>query len=125
MRYFVHKIQAVYLHAKRYAPKAFRRKSRTLFYGFKHPRSLLVLPWLKAALDNRFKFIFVVRDGREVATGNNKRFYHDICPLYYHQQNRRCWASPAHRLKFWAAINMEAIEWMKKHGGSKQFLIGE
>ena len=118
-------IQLVYRDAKLRAPKAFRTNHRIVHYGFKHPRSVLVLPWLSVALENAFKFVFVVRDGREVATGDNRRFYHDICRLYHRGEKTQCSSSLSHRLSFWAKINMEVIDWMKHNGGDEQYLIGK
>lgn len=93
-----------------------------VLYGFKHPRSVLLLPYMKAVLGDGFKYIHVIRDGREVATGNNKRFYRDICSLF-HEERKWCTQTKKNRLRFWASFNIEMIEWFRKHGGRQQFLV--
>ena len=48
-------------------------------WGWKSPRSIYYLPYYKAVLGDAFRFIHVVRDGRDVALGDNQMQHHSLC----------------------------------------------
>lgn len=77
-------------------------------FGFKHPRTALVLPFFKAALGKQFKFFHVIRDGRDVANGRNLKMFRGLCQTY---TGVKCPNSlPAH-LEFWARMNLDIAKW--------------
>lgn len=52
-------------------------------WGFKHPRTLTLLPYFKGALKDNFRIVHVVRDGRDVALGDNRMMMDSLCRRYF------------------------------------------
>ena len=52
-------------------------------WGFKHPRALTLLPYYKGALDKKMKVIHVIRDGRDIALGDNRMMMRSLCKRYF------------------------------------------
>ena len=75
-------------------------------FGFKHPRTALLLPYFFATLGDKFAFIHVIRDGREVASGDNNYLFMDHCHLYY---GGKCSENKA--AEMWADLNQEIFEY--------------
>lgn len=48
-------------------------------WGWKSPRSLYYLPLFHHMLGGNFKIIHVVRDGRDVALGDNQAQFNGLC----------------------------------------------
>lgn len=84
-------------------------------FGFKHPRTSLLLPFLFDALGDRFTFIHIVRDGRAVARGNNVHMFKDICRAYYTDQSDPTMTTCAsHRnIEMWAAMNQDIFDFAR------------
>lgn len=86
-------------------------------YGFKHPRTALVLPFFNATIPKgKWKYIFVIRDARDVATGDNQKLLRTSCHKIYPGFN-------CHALEFWARINTEIFVYLKNVLGSNFFLF--
>ena len=84
-----------------------KNKSGILYpFGFKHPRTALLQPYFLATLGSRFAFIQVIRDGREVASGDNNFLFTDHCRAYY---GVRC--DDAKAIDMWADLNQEIFEY--------------
>uniref|UniRef100_A0A7S3PG62 Sulfotransferase domain-containing protein n=1 Tax=Aplanochytrium stocchinoi TaxID=215587 RepID=A0A7S3PG62_9STRA len=100
-------------------------------WGFKHPRSLVMLPFINEVLKNkRFRYIHVLRDGRDVSKGDNQAFYKSLCPSLYEIDDvqSNCVEAPGSlrvmsRMKFWSKMNMDVVKWAKKHLDSDTYLI--
>ena len=74
-------------------------------WGFKNPRRLLVLPFLEAALPG-FRFIHMIRDGRDIALSENQSQMSKHFDALLGADQRR---SPALvSARFWAEANHEA-----------------
>ena len=71
-------------------------------WGFKHPRTSLLLPLWTVTLGSKFLFVHVLRDGKDIAMGDNQDMYNKFCPAYY---QRKCAAdSLAQKVEFWADL---------------------
>ncbi|CAK9041418.1 Uncharacterized protein SCF082_LOCUS23939 [Durusdinium trenchii] len=92
----------------------------SLLFGFKHPRTALLLPFYKPVLGDKFKFIHVLRDGRDVANGSNRQMFQGLCSDYF---GRKCKNTLTQRLEFWAAMNLEVHNWGREHLGAGQYLM--
>mmetsp|Transcript_3698 Transcript_3698/g.4254 ORF Transcript_3698/g.4254 Transcript_3698/m.4254 type:complete len:419 (+) Transcript_3698:348-1604(+) len=111
------------------APERLKRYEHT--WGFKHPRTVAMLPFLKEVLKNKtFKYIHVIRDVRDVSKGDNQAFYRSLCSQLYkgndHEQN--CVEAPGGkrimaRMKFWSKLNFEVVKWAKTHLNEKSYLL--
>jgi hypothetical protein len=44
-------------------------------WGFKHPRTSLLLPYWIASLGNKFVFVHLLRDGKDIIEGDNQKMY--------------------------------------------------
>lgn len=87
-------------------------------WGFKHPRTSLLLPFWLATLDDKFVFVHVIRDGKDIVKGDNQKLFHDRCATYYGVQH--CGADLRTRLNFWADLNRDIFQFalhskMKAH----------
>ena len=89
-------------------------------WGFKHPRTALVLPYALDVLGTRFKFVQVVRDGKDVAMGENQKLFSDHCGRYY---GKSCFGGLLPRVQFWADLNLEVTAWCREHLHPNRFLI--
>ena len=112
-------------------------------WGWKSPRSIYYLPYYKAILGDAFRFIHVVRDGRDVALADNQRQYHSLCVSVagitpgtdscgswqehkYDSKGRYDEGSeddPQPRLNFWAKMNRDAYEYGMTHLGPKRYFL--
>lgn len=87
-------------------------------WGFKHPRTSLLLPIFKATLGSSFKFVHVLRDGKDVVFGNNDRMFRDLCTPYF---GKACPNTMVMSLKFWAELNKDIFEWAAEHLSPAQY----
>jgi hypothetical protein len=78
-------------------------------WGFKHPRTALLLPYWHSTLGGKFKFIHVLRDGKDVSQGENQIIFQDHCALYY---GRACSDSIGQHFAFWADLNRDIFEYV-------------
>jgi hypothetical protein len=87
-----------------------RRKGAPLDpWGFKHPRTALLLPFWLASLGDKFVFIHVLRDGKDIIEGENQKVFHDACSKYYGQ---KCREGLQARINFWSDLNREVFEFV-------------
>jgi hypothetical protein len=99
---------------------AMRQERKPLgVWGYKHPRTTLILPYLRAALGARFKFIHVLRDPKEVVEGHNQMLYVDMCHRYY---GKVCGSGLESRLEFWADLNLDLFNLARTQLEPHQYL---
>jgi len=95
------------------------KNGRTGLYGFKHPRSSLMLPFFQHILGSRLKFVHVVRDGRDVAGGANQLMFKSLCSVY---NGRTCVSyDKRERLEFWGKTNLEVHDFASGHLGAGHY----
>lgn len=70
-------------------------------WGFKHPRTALLLPFWLASVGEKFVFIHVLRDGKDIVEGDNENLFRDHCDPYY---GRKCSTSLTTKANFWADL---------------------
>ena len=87
-------------------------------WGFKHPRTALVLPLLHSVLGERFKFIHVLRDGKDVAMGDNNRLFREQCAKYY---GRQCPNTLLLKTQFWSDLNFDVARFALRELGPRQY----
>ena len=82
-------------------------------WGFKHPRTALMLHIIDQAYKPGFKYLHVIRDGRDSAYSFNKNMYEQLCTLLYHtypdkaKDKERCPLSRSTRNQMNQAANDE------------------
>lgn len=77
-------------------------------FGFKHPRTSLLLPYWYDTLGKKFAFIHVIRDGREVSHGDNQRLFMDHCNFYYGVD--KCKTKKP--IEMWADLNKDVFDFV-------------
>ena len=88
--------------------------------GFKHPRTALLVPFWHGTLGDKFLFVHVMRDGKDIVEGDNQKVFDDHCPLYY---GRACDSSLRQRLEFWADLNRDIFNYaLQSSMKSNQYL---
>jgi len=99
-----------------------RQSPTTRSWGWKEPNSIYLLPFLHDQLPE-FRFVHLVRDGRDMAFSDNQsqlikrgRSYWGYSPQRYHGQRERSVA-------LWAAVNSEAAEYGERVLGDKYLRI--
>ena len=70
-------------------------------WGFKHPRTALLMPFWLDSLGEKFVFIHVLRDGKDIIEGDNQKVFHDECSKYY---GRKCIDNLKQKIDFWADL---------------------
>ena len=89
-------------------------------WGFKHPRTALVLPFLQEATQGKIKYVHVIRDGRDLAFSKNDKMYEGLCCLLYHQTpNKNCLSSGTGSR---CEVHDTRAETLGKHRGSKKLV---
>ncbi|MGH2863867.1 MAG: sulfotransferase [Solirubrobacteraceae bacterium] len=82
-------------------------------WGWKHPHSYLLLPWLDALIP-QLRFIHIVRDGRRMAFSRNQKQ-----PLQYGEAalgaQSALMAGPARAIRFWSWANERAADYGEGH----------
>jgi len=48
-------------------------------WGFKHPRTALLVPFWHGTLADKFLYIHVLRDGKDIVEGDNQKVFNDHC----------------------------------------------
>lgn len=93
-------------------PKGTGLSASLVKYGFKAPVSMTLAPWW-AALTSDFKFLHVLRDGRDIAFSDNQgpveKFYADMYPAVGHE------LLPLKAIKLWSDWNTQAYNWAKAY----------
>ena len=88
----------------------FRITPKDLLYpfGFKHPRTALLLPYWLDTLGEQFAFVHVIRDGREVSHGDNQRLFMDHAEPYYGKYNYK----QKKPIEMWADLNRDIFQFV-------------
>ncbi|TAK51497.1 MAG: sulfotransferase [Gammaproteobacteria bacterium] len=94
---------------------AFRRRLllyfpiRSIKWGFKNPRTMLILPFLDQILKD-MKFIHVIRDGRDVSLGNPFVTNNRYVPAFLASEERGL-CPEEQMILFWGRSNQAAAEY--------------
>ncbi len=91
-------------------------------WGLKHPRTALLLPFFNGVLGGNFKFVHVLRDGKDVIFGDNLRLFKDHCSIYYDIEPLECPFSWRKRLNFWGDMNREILEYASANMSTSQYM---
>lgn len=67
--------------------KPFEGSKRGNLWGWKGPRSVYFLPFYQAVFGDHFRFLHVLRDGRDVAYGDNQMQFWMLCEKFYGKDN--------------------------------------
>ena len=82
-------------------------------WGWKHPHSYLLLPWLDSVIPG-LRFVHVIRDGRQMTRSRNQRQ-----PLHYGDvvfaSPARAWSRQARAVKFWCWANERTADYGEQH----------
>jgi hypothetical protein len=91
---------------------SFRQKEDGLLWGWKGPRSVYFLPFYQAVFKDNFRFLHVLRDGRDVAYGDNQMQFWMLCAKLYGEDFCNRDRVDHHRasLQFWQDVNMQAFK---------------
>jgi len=81
-------------------------------WGWKNPRSMLVLPFIHAVLPD-MKFLHVVRDGRDMAFSGNQMQIIKHGPAFFETKDLEL--TPEKSLIFWDKTNMFAAHYAEEH----------
>lgn len=102
-------------------------RARGVTYGFKAPVSMCLVPFFarfygKGAAGG-FKFILVVRDGRDIAFSGNQSPVTKFYRANYGEADYERWNSlPEVRgIKLWSDWNSDAAAWSQRHANGKTF----
>jgi len=73
-------------------------------WGFKHPRTALLVPFWHGTLADKFLYIHVLRDGKDIVEGDNQKVFNDHCsPLLPLSST---WLTRTRRLVLWQALRL-------------------
>jgi hypothetical protein len=93
------------------------RRAKNVIYAFKAPVAMTLVPWWNRIIPH-FRFLHVVRDGRDIAFSANQgpvlKFYHSMFGL-----DRNVPDPTVRAIKLWSAWNSEIYKW----SNSKETLI--
>jgi Sulfotransferase family len=82
-------------------------------WGWKHPHSYLLLPWLDSVIGG-LRFVHVVRDGRRMAfSGNQKQPQHYGNAVF--GAAAESWEQHVLAIRFWAWANERAADYGERH----------
>ena len=88
-------------------------KPRHIHWGFKNPRALYFYPLLHLIFP-AIKLVLVIRDGRDIATGDNQYSFSSIGSFILNQEylDNSSWTKQVKsRFQFWARVNVGAVKW--------------
>jgi hypothetical protein len=89
-------------------------------WGFKHPRTCLLMPFWYGSLKDKFVFVHVLRDGKDIVEGDNEKLFHDHCKPYY---GKTCSNGLSTKLDFWADLNRDVFEYaLNSNMGPHQYV---
>jgi len=106
--------------------RAFARRLRLYFpsrsrpWGFKNPRTMLLLPFL-GELFPTMKFVHVVRDGRDVSLGNE--FVGNAYVDAYLRDDERALSAEEKMIIFWGRSNEAAMTYGESRLGSRYLRV--
>jgi hypothetical protein len=91
------------------------------FWGMKHPRSLMILPFLAAAMGDKMRFVHVLRDPKEVVSGDNQQMFVGECRRYYGRM--KCSRSFEKKYEFWTDMDSDALQIAKQFMTKQNYLM--
>jgi hypothetical protein len=107
--------------------KAFSRRLRLYFplrgrpWGFKNPRTMLILPFLDELLPNT-RFIHVIRDGRDISLGNLFVTSNRYLDAFLADEEKQL--PPEEKMiLFWGRSNQRAMEYGTKHMAGRYLMM--
>lgn len=94
-------------------------------WGWKAPHSIYYLPFFEYFFEGKLRFVHVIRDGRDVALGDNQNQYQAICGKTQETRDLGCDPkSLSNRLLFWALMNLQVFEYgMQVLGPDRYFVL--
>ncbi|MBN8532356.1 MAG: sulfotransferase [Alphaproteobacteria bacterium] len=101
----VEKIQAIIRRYRAEAPRGAKG------WGWKNPRSMYVLPLIHQVFPD-FRFIHLVRDGKDMAFSGNQNQPIKHFTAYFDESYDHF--SPAHAIRLWARANGDVADWGEK-----------
>jgi hypothetical protein len=81
-------------------------------YGFKAPVAMTLTPWWQDVLPH-FKFLHVIRDGRDIALSSNQGPVHKFYNSMYLTKKERHLPPPVKAMKLWSDWNVQVYHWAK------------
>mmetsp|Transcript_576 Transcript_576/g.740 ORF Transcript_576/g.740 Transcript_576/m.740 type:complete len:466 (+) Transcript_576:701-2098(+) len=103
--------------------RANREKYPFQLWGFKHPRSAFILPYLSYVTNKKMRVIHITRDGRDIAAGDNQKFFSSICKRYHTKESPLCEDEFENRVELWSRLNLDVLKWAKDNLRADQFLV--
>jgi hypothetical protein len=102
-----------------------KRRATRGRWGWKAPHSIYFMPFFQHFFDGKLRFIHVIRDGRDVALGDNQNQYQSVCGKTEETRSLGCDPkSLSNRLLFWAMMNLQAYEYgMQVLGPDRYFVL--
>jgi hypothetical protein len=86
-------------------------------WGWKHPHSYLLLPWLDSVIPG-LRFVHLIRDGRHMARSRNQRQ-----PLHYGDvvlgSEAQTWSRQERAIRFWCWANEHAADYGEQEMGGR------
>lgn len=86
---------------------------RSIPWGFKNPRSMLILPFLNEMFSG-MKFVHVVRDGRDISLGNEFAATNQYRAAFLQEDEISLSAEEA-MILFWGRSNQQSMEYGRQH----------
>jgi hypothetical protein len=86
---------------------------RNMPWGFKNPRTMLILPFLHEMFPD-MKFVHVVRDGRDISLGNEFASRNRYRTAFL-TQNEMCLSAEEAMILFWGRSNQRSMEYGRQH----------
>ena len=94
---------------------------RSWLWGFKNPRTLLILPFLHGMFPN-MKFVHVVRDGRDISLGNKFASNNAYAEAFLSNEEKQL-APEDKMILFWGRSNARAMEYGTMHMRGRYLLM--
>lgn len=99
--------------------KQFLEDIETDIYGWKLTSSILYIKFFNDIFDNNFKFIHLIRDGRDMAISKNRGMYRDYCYLL----NDKYDDETIGKAMLWSKLNLYAYVFGPKYLGKRYLLV--
>lgn len=92
-------------------------------WGFKHPRSAFILPYLSYVTGKRMRYVHIMRDGRDIAAGDNQYFFNSVCKQYHYEGSPLCVDVFVNRVELWARLNVDVLRWASRNLAPEDFML--
>ncbi len=86
---------------------------RSLPWGFKNPRTMLILPFLNEIFPD-MKFVHVIRDGRDISLGNEFAARNRYRTAFLQDEEKNLSAEEA-MILFWGRSNQRSMDYGRQH----------